>query len=143
MRLLLDTHALLWWLDDDPRLGQAARSLIGDPTNDVLVSVVSLWEAQVKVRVGQLEIDLRDILTEMRDQDFDLLAIAPAHLLALGPLPLHHRDPWDHLLVAQANAEDAVFMSEDRHTPDYPVTYVTCSGSAPPKLGGASPGAGP
>lgn len=143
MKLLLDTHALLWWLGDDPRLGEAARGLIGDPANDVLVSAVSLWEAQVKVRVGKLETDLRDILAEMRAQDFDLLAIAPAHLLALGPLPRHHRDPWDHLLIAQANAEDAVFMSEGRHTPDYPVTYVTCSGSALPRMGGAFREAGP
>ncbi len=139
MRLLLDTHALLWWLGDDPRLGQAARGLIGDPANDVLVSAVSLWEAQVKVRVGKLETDLPDILAEIRDQGFDLLGIAPAHLLALGLLPRHHRDPWDHLLIAQANAEDAIFMSEDRHTPDYTVAYVTCSGSALPRMGGAGP----
>ena len=139
MRLLLDTHALLWWLADDPKLGQAARDLIMDPANDVLVSVALLWEIQVKVRVGKLQADLQDILAEMQNQGFTLLAITPAHLLALGPLPRHHRDPWDHLLIAQANAEQAVFMSEDGHTPNYPVNYVTCSGSAPARTGGAPP----
>ena len=127
MRLLLDTHALLWWLTDDPRLGPAARDLIADPASDVLVSAASLWEIQVKVRVGKLKADLHDVLAAMEDQGFNLLPIAPAHLLALGPLPRHHGDPWDHLLIAQANAEKAIFMSEDAHAPLYPVTHVTCS----------------
>ena len=139
MRLLLDTHTLLWWLTDDPRLGRAARDLIADPANDVLVSAASLWEIQVKVRVGKLRADLADVLAEMRDQGFDLLPVAPSHLLALGPLPQHHRDPWDHLLIAQANAEGAVLMSEDAHTPLYPVTYVPCSGPALPRLGSPPP----
>lgn len=139
MRLLLDTHALLWWLTDSPKIGQPARDLIADPANDVLVSAASLWEIQVKVRVGKLKADIRDILAEMQGQGFDLLAIAPAHLLALGLLPRHHGDPWDHLLMAQANAEGAVFMSESSHTADYPVTSVTCSGPALPRTGGAPP----
>lgn len=137
MRLLLDTHALLWWLADDPRLGQPARDVIADPANDILVSAASLWEIQVKVRVGKLKADIQDILSEMQEQGFDLLAIAPAHLVALGVLPRHHGDPWDHLLIAQANAEDAVFVSQDRHTPDYPVMYMACSEQAIPRAGGA------
>ena len=62
----------------------------------------------------------------MQHQGFTLLPITPAHLLALGALPTHHRDPWGHLLIAQAIAESAVFMSENSHTRDYPVSYVTC-----------------
>ncbi|WP_264050513.1 type II toxin-antitoxin system VapC family toxin [Methylobacterium flocculans] len=134
MRLLLDTHALLWWLLADPRLGQAARDLIADPANDVLVSVASLWEIQVKVRVGKLKADLGSILDAVRDQGFEVVGITPPHLLALGDLPRHHGDPWDHLLIAQANAEGAVFLSEDRHVPDYPVAFVTCSGSAQARM---------
>ena len=143
MRLLLDTHALLWWLADDPRLGQAARVLVADPASEVLVSPASLWEIQVKVRVGKLRAELRDILAAMEEQGFDLLPIAPSHLLALGSLPQHHRDPWDHLLIAQANVEEALFLSEDGHVPSYPVTYVTCSGSEPPRTGGVLPPATP
>ena len=138
MKLLLDTHALLWWLAGDAKIEVAARDLIADPANDVLVSVGSLWEIQVKVRVGKLQADIRDILTEMQEQAFDLLEIAPAHLIALGALPRHHGDPWDHLLIAQANVEGAVFMSQDGHIPDYPVLYVTCSGSASPRIGAPS-----
>lgn len=138
MKLLLDTHALLWWLADDPRLGQAARDIISDPANDILVSAASLWEIQVKMRVGKLRADIQQILVEMQEQGFDLLAIAPAHLIVLGVLPRYHGDPWDHLLIAQANAEEAVFVSQDSHTPDYPVMYMACSEQGHPKVGGAS-----
>ncbi|MCJ2048086.1 type II toxin-antitoxin system VapC family toxin [Methylobacterium sp. J-078] len=139
MRLLLDTHALLWWLLADPRLGRAAQDLIADPANDVLVSVASLWEIQVKVRVGKLKADLGAILDAVRDQGFDLVGITPAHLLGLGDLPRHHGDPWDHLLIAQAKAEGAIFVSEDRSVPAYPIAFMSCSGSAP-KPPGSPPG---
>lgn len=128
MRLLLDTQALLWWLIADPRLGPAAREFIADPANDVRVSVASLWEIQVKVRVGKPTADLDGILAEVRDRGFELIGITPAHRVALGPLPRHHGDPWDHLLIAQAQVERATFLSEDRHVPAYPVAFVTCSG---------------
>ena len=131
MRLVLDTHALLWWLSDDPKLGNRARNLIADPANDILVSVVSLWEILVKVRASKLVADIQEILNEMEAQDFELLEIGPAHLLALATLPMHHKDPFDHLLIAQAIAEEAIFLSEDGYTPQYPVRYVTCSDPAP------------
>lgn len=127
MRLLLDTHALLWWLSDDAQLGPYARDLISDPKNDVLVSVVSLWEIQVKVRVGKLTAELQDILDEIEAQAFELLPITPAHLVRLGTLPAHHKDPFDHLLIAQAIVEEATFVSEDRHASNYKVHLVTCS----------------
>ena len=130
MKLLLDTHALLWWLSGSPQLGSLAKNLIGDPQNDILVSVASLWEIVVKVRVGKLAADINDILKEMQAQGFMLLAIGPAHLLALATLPIHHKDPFDHILIAQAIVEGATFLSEDGHTPRYPVRYVTCSAIA-------------
>lgn len=105
MRLLLDTHALLWWLNDDAKLGNHARGLIGDSENDVLVSVVSLWEITVKLRIGKLDADLEEILAILPAQGFDRLDISDAHLIALAALPLHHRDPFDHLLMAQAVVE--------------------------------------
>lgn len=127
MRLLLDTHAFLWWLSDDARLGQGVRDLIADPANDIFVSVVSLWEIQVKVRVGKLDADLQEILDAIEAQAFELLPIHPSHLLRLGSLPSHHKDPFDHLLIAQAIAEAVAFVSEDRHASDYPVQIITCS----------------
>ncbi len=127
MRLLLDTHALLWWLTDDDRLGRAIRDRIEDPGNDVVVSVVSLWEIVVKVRVGKLEADIGQIVDEVRRSGFTRLDVGTAHLVALGGLAMHHRDPFDHLLMAQAIAEDLVFVSDDRNVPRYPVQSVTCS----------------
>lgn len=127
MRLLLDTHALLWWLADDDRLGLQARELIEDPGNDVLVSVVSLWEAVVKARVGKLKADVSEIADGVQREGFALLNIERMHLLTLAGLPLHHRDPFDHLLIAQAIAEDATFISEDRNARNYPVRSTRCS----------------
>ena len=136
MRLLLDTHALLWWLADDDQLGPRARELIEDPGNDVLVSVVSLWEIVVKVRVGKLEADIKEVADTVPREGFTLLDISTAHLLTLARLPMHHHDPFDHLLMAQAIEEDATFISEDRHASRYKVRMVTCSDApSPPALG--------
>ncbi|WP_412065915.1 type II toxin-antitoxin system VapC family toxin [Rhizobium sp. SYY.PMSO] len=127
MRLLLDTHTLLWWLNDDEKLGDRARGLIGDSANEVLVSAVSLWEITVKLRISKLDADIAEILDILPDQGFQRLDIADAHLVALAALPIHHRDPFDHLLMAQAIAEDAHFVSEDQNVPLYDVPYLTCS----------------
>ena len=127
MRLLLDTHALLWWLADDRQLGPKARKLIEDPGNDVLVSVVSLWEIVVKVRVGKLEAEITDVTDAVSREGFLLLDIRPTHLRTLARLPMHHRDPFDHLLIAQAIGESAIFVSDDRHTSRYPVGLIACA----------------
>ena len=128
MKFLLDTHALLWWLADDNQLGRRARELVEDPGNDVLISVVSLWEIAVKTRIGKLRADIGEITGAVQQEGFTLLDIAMTHLLTLAGLPMHHRDPFDHLLIAQAITEDATFISEDRNTALYPVRIVTCSG---------------
>ena len=127
MKLLLDTHALLWWLSDDRRLGQDPRILIADPGNDILVSVVSLWEIVVKLRVGKLEADIGAIERAIVRDGFQRLAIKPAHLAVLATLPLHHRDPFDHLLIAQALDEDALLVSDDQNMPLYPMRLMTSS----------------
>lgn len=129
MKLLLDTHALLWWLGDDDNLGSQARALIADPDNAVLVSTASLWEIVVKVRIGKLQAAITEIEAAIARDDFVRLDIRPAHLAVLTRLPRHpdHRDPFDHLLVAQAISEDALFVSEDRHASRYPVRTTTCS----------------
>ena len=129
MKLLLDTHALLWWLADDQRLGAEARDLIADPANDILVSSASLWEIVVKVRIGKLKADVAAVTSSATAQGFIRLDIKPEHLAVLAGLPLHldHRHPFDHLLVAQAIAEGAHFLSDDRNAGRYPVTIVACS----------------
>jgi PIN domain nuclease of toxin-antitoxin system len=126
VKLLLDTHALLWWLSDDRRLGPRVRALIADPSNDVLISVVSLWEIVVKRRIGKLEADIGQIEQALGRDEFVRLSITPGHLAALALLPDHHRDPFDHLLIAQAIVEDAVFISDDLDMRKYPLKLQTC-----------------
>jgi PIN domain nuclease of toxin-antitoxin system len=129
MKLLLDTHALLWWLSDDSRLGARARALIADPGNDVLVSVATFWEIVVKVRVGKLAAEIGAIVDACARQGFVCLDIRPSHLRTLGTLPMHHRDPFDHLLIAQAVTEGAIFVSQDQHAAHYPLQTIACSDS--------------
>ena len=133
MRFLLDTHAVLWWLSDDRRLGEQARDVIENPANDIIVSVASLWEIVVKVRVGKLQADISEVIRALEAQAFDFLPIQPIHLQKLAELPLHHRDPFDHLLIAQAFAENATFMTEDQHAPLYAVTFIRCSDTNGPR----------
>ena len=130
MKFLLDTHALLWWLADDDQLGNGAREVVADPVNDILISMVSLWEIVVKVRIGKLQADIAEIVDAVQREGFTVLDVGMAHLVALAGLPMHHRDPFDHLLIAQAMTEEATFMSEDRNAARYPVRTVTCSGRA-------------
>ena len=132
MKFLLDTHTILFWLSDDDRLGPKARELIADPANDVLVSAASLWEIVVKTPIGKLKADIGEILEASERSGFLPLGIEPAHLAALASLPAHHRDPFDHLLIAQAIAERAIFISDDKNAPKYPLERVPCSGRTRP-----------
>ena len=122
MRLLLDTHMLLWFMNNDPRLGAHAE-IIANPANDIFVSTVSLMEIAVKIRAGKLRVELPDLLSEIERQGFDLLPLNPHHVLELAKLPIFpdHRDPFDHQLIGQAIAEDMPFLSQDRHAGRYPV----------------------
>ena len=130
MRILLDTHALLWLLGDDPRLSDPARNVILDPMNEVFASIASFWEMAVKIRVGKLaSLDVAQIMTAVATEGIELLEIRPTHIGALQQLPFYpdHRDPFDHLLVAQAISEGMIFMSEDRNVHRYAVARIACS----------------
>ncbi|WP_336762451.1 type II toxin-antitoxin system VapC family toxin [Asaia sp. VD9] len=127
MKVLLDTHALLWWLSDSDKLGPAAGEIIADPTHDILVSIVSLWEIAIKIRIGKLDADLNEITNCIPAEGFTLLQITPEHLKVLMGLPIHHRDPFDHLLMAQALSEQAEFLSGDSQMDHYPIERISCS----------------
>ena len=133
MRLLLDTHALLWALGGDPRLGDPVRVVIADPANDVWVSVVSLLEITVKLRIGKLRADVDEVTRALAPAGFRLLDLRPAHLIQMTRLPFYpdHRDPFDHALIAQAIAEDTTFVSDDRNATRYPVQRLACSNPSP------------
>jgi PIN domain nuclease of toxin-antitoxin system len=112
--LLLDTHALIWWLTSSPRLSAAARDAIDDPANDIFVSVVSAYEVALKQTLGRLPADLPDLLRAVPRSGFRWLDLGPGHAEAAGRLPLDHRDPWDRLILAQARAEGLAIVSVDR-----------------------------
>ena len=115
-RLLLDTHALLWWLADPAQLSAKAHAAIADPEHQVLVSAASAWELATKVRLGKLEI-AQKLLSELPDvlasQGFELLPIQFSHGLRAGGYPQAHRDPFDRLLAAQAELEGLTLVSLD------------------------------
>lgn len=116
MRLLLDTHALLWWSEDDLRLGGSARRRLTDGADDILVSPVSAYEMTFKHLLGKLPSAtalLADLDGYLKEQGFAILPIEWRHAELAGRLPLEHRDPFDRLLIAQAVAEDLTLMSND------------------------------
>ena len=117
MRLLLDTHTLLWWLDGDRRLSRKARALIAETGNTVLVSAASAWEISTKARLGKLPgaLDVAaDVAGCVAGQGFASLDITILHAQRAGRLPGDHRDPFDRMLIAQAQLEDLPVASDDR-----------------------------
>lgn len=121
MRLMLDTHVLLWWLQDSPRLGQKARALIADPDHELMVSLASPWEISVKHRIGKMEESGAEVMAALGGQGIAMLDLKPAHLRVLEAMPLVHRDPFDHLIIAQALAERCVIMTDDAQFDAYGV----------------------
>ena len=127
MNILLDTHAYLWFIGGNERLSTVARSAIEDAGNLKLISVASLWEITIKHSLGKLQLktDLRKVVSEhISDNGFDLLPVETAHLLALSTLPMHHRDPFDRLLIAQALSGKLAICSADKAFLDYDVELV-------------------
>ncbi len=116
MKLLLDTHALLWWWKDDARLSKRAAAAIADEANTVLVSAASAWEIATKHRIGKLpgaEIAVRDFNTLIASDGFTHLAITHQHALKAGAFESAHRDPFDRMLVAQSLIEGATLVTDD------------------------------
>lgn len=123
MRLLLDSHALLWWRTDAPALGTAARVAISDAASDMLVSIAGLWEITMKEASGKLTLPT-DLETMMREEGFSVLPIAHSHLRSLKGLPRLHRDPFDRMMIAQALAEGIPIATRDRIFAAYGVQIV-------------------
>ena len=127
MRLLLDTQALLWWLDGDRRLPARVRALIGEPTNEVLVSAASVWEIATKARLGKLPRALEvavDVPACIESQGFVPLSITVRHAQRAGALAGDHRDPFDRMLIVQAQAEGVPIASNETIFDDYGVTRL-------------------
>jgi PIN domain nuclease of toxin-antitoxin system len=127
MRFLLDSHAFLWFITNDARLGKRALDAIANIKNEVLISAASLWEIAIKSSLGKLKLDkpFRELIPrELVVNEIGLLPIAPKHLSALTDLPFHHRDPFDRLIIAQAIVERIPLLSDDGEFDKYPVQLI-------------------
>lgn len=123
MNLLLDTHVLLWWLDDPRRLSPNAIAAISDDGNGVFVSAAVVWEIIIKKALNKLTVpdDIVDVISQNR---FNRLAITIEQALAVEKLPMHHRDPFDRILVAQAMVEGMTLVHRDQEIAKYTVTQM-------------------
>lgn len=123
MNLLLDTHILLWWLDDSDFLSKHAHDAIATTDNLIFVSVAVIWEIRIKQALGKLEITV-DFLNVLKQQGFELLSISAEHAFEVGELPMHHRDPFDRMLIAQAMEEGLTIVTHDRVFKKYKVPIL-------------------
>ena len=124
--VLLDSHALLWWLENDARLSDGAREVIENPANQMLVSAGSLWEIAIKHNSGKLKAPnlVNNFQKELDEEGFVELPILAKHAIRAALLPAHHRDPFDRLLVAQAEIENASIVSRDSKFDEYGIHRI-------------------
>jgi PIN domain nuclease of toxin-antitoxin system len=118
MRILLDTHIYLWWLQDNPKLSLVARNSIIN-AEEVYVSSASLWEASIKISLGKLDANLTDLEVQITQSGFIELPVSTKHVLQLAHLPALHRDPFDRMLVAQAMYEPLRLLTSDAQLASY------------------------
>lgn len=127
MRILLDTHTFLWWINNDAQLSNTARQLIGEAANEILISTVTGWEIAMKAQLGKLTVaaDLDPFITAQITQNyFTLLPIKWNHALHIYTLPLYHRDPFDRMLVAQSQLEQIPILTIDSLITQYDVKTI-------------------
>lgn len=126
MILLLDTHAFLWFAADDPRLSPEAKRLLSDASNALTLSVASLWEMAIKVRIGKLALDLSipQLIESAQQRDIEILPVKSEHVVCLTELALYHRDPFDRILIAQALTEHLHIVSRDSILDRYGVPRI-------------------
>ncbi len=127
MKLLLDTHVLIWWSLDSVKLTKKIYELLTDPDNTLVVSIASIWEMQVKVQLGKLDLDKKVselIAHQQQVNNLEVLPIDPAHIYALENLPNEHRDPFDRIIIAQSIVEAIPLLSADKVFARYPVERI-------------------
>ncbi len=127
MNLLLDSQAFIWWREEPRKLSPKAYAEILSPANTIFLSLASLWELQIKIQINKFEFTdpLEDVVNEqIKTNGFRILPITFVHVLELGKLPFYHKDPFDRLLIAQANAEKMILVSSDLIFSSYPVDVL-------------------
>ncbi len=124
MKIFLDTNALIWWMEDNARLGPRARTLLANPANETLASLVSIWEITMKWRVGKHHLPGSSYVRFLAEEGVKVVSVTPDHVAAIEGLDFHHRDPFDHLILAQATVEGAAILTSDQEMKDYGVPYI-------------------
>lgn len=127
MKLLLDTHIFIWWADQPEKLSHSALSALEDEANELLLSVASVWEMQIKIQLGKLKLSLplKELVKNQQEtNDVTVSPVALTHVLALDALPFHHNDPFDRLLIAQSIEEDLTLVSADSQFSAYSVKLL-------------------
>lgn len=126
MRILIDTHILIWFLEGNNSLSKSRRQIIAASTNDVFVSIASLWEMAVKISIGKLTLaqPLADVIKQIDLENIEVSAISPEHILQVSTLPFHHRDPFDRIIIAQAQIEKLDVMSDDKEFSSYNINLL-------------------
>jgi PIN domain nuclease of toxin-antitoxin system len=124
MRLLLDTHAFIWYVEDDLKLPATAKSKIKSPDNEVLISTASLWEIGIKTSLNKLTVgsSMAEIFEMIFKNGFEVLPILPSHIVKNNALPFHHRDPFDRMIIAQALVDTMEVVSKDEIFDKYGIT---------------------
>jgi PIN domain nuclease of toxin-antitoxin system len=124
MRILIDTHVFIWWTSDAQKLSPRVYNLLTNPNTEALLSIVSIWEMQIKLSLGklQLKVSLPELVDdEIKRNRIELLQLDISHIYALSSLPQHHRDPFDRLLIAQSMSEGLEIVSVDENFDAYGV----------------------
>lgn len=127
MKLLFDTHALIWFAEDRPELSEAVRAALADSSDDVFCSVASIWEMAIKLSLGKLKMAVRlegPFERLLERHGFRLIAVEYLHAARVAALPWHHRDPFDRLLVAQALVEGMALLSHDGQLDAYGIKRI-------------------
>jgi PIN domain nuclease of toxin-antitoxin system len=127
VKLLLDTHVFIWWFNEPEKLSKKVLAACEDNKNELTLSVASIWEMQIKMQLGKLRLthSIKDLISIHRaTYDLQILPIFLNHVLELDNLPVHHRDPFDRILIAQANAENQVIVTKDQIFEEYPVQLL-------------------
>ncbi|MDR0456033.1 MAG: type II toxin-antitoxin system VapC family toxin [Treponema sp.] len=127
MKVLLDTHIVLWFLGDVEKLSKTTFAAIIEPANKKYISIVSAWELAIKINLGKLAFEggIGHFFTMVEENGFELLSVKEDHIKHLETLPLHHRDPFDRLLLATAISEQMTFITADKNIAQYNVSLFT------------------
>jgi len=127
MKVLLDTHTFLWWITDDPKLSLRVRGIISDGENEIFISAATGWEIAIKAQIGRLKLPDEPrlfILEQLKINGMKSLPIEMRHALHISTLPIHHQDPFDRILIAQAQMEELPVLSADPQFWKYDVTII-------------------